>query len=141
VIFDSEAATESLVKRVIESGGRRLAVEALIRTAFNVYRNLNFPTSPCLVNNGWSTERDEDSFLLQAADMFGNLSTVYAEMRLGKVSKSTERKAQLFDDVFGDLLADADFSQVELDGHDLRLKPGGGALNLIIRNGLGAPRE
>jgi hypothetical protein len=133
VVFDLHSATEGLPERILEGGERSIGAASVIRIAYNEYNKLHFPSSPRMTRNGLRFARDEESFLIQAADIFGNFSTAAVKRRLGKKSSTILEKATLFEDVFGDLLAKSDLSEMALIGDDLILRHGG-ALALVIKH-------
>jgi hypothetical protein len=133
VAFDSHQTTQNVLSRVVKAGNVKFAAEVPLRLAYNTYKSAQFPSAPRLAPDGLKVIKDEESMLVQASDTFGNFSTAFAKYRLGKQSKSTDKKAELFESVFGSLLAGADFSGVRLAGEDLLIDEGG-ALNLVIRH-------
>jgi hypothetical protein len=133
ILFDSHPTTQSVLSRVFKVGDRELFGELPLRLAYNAYRSAKFASAPQLAPGSIQVIRDEESMLLQAADTFGNFSTAFAQCRLGKRSKTIEKKAELFESIFGSLLADADLAGIRLSGEDLLIDEGG-VLNLVIRN-------
>ncbi len=104
-----------------------LGLPHLAGMLFRAYRKQQFPSSPNVIKDAIQTVPDENSPLIQAADVVGNFSTAYVFSRLGKHSKANDLKAEIFHSVFGEFGIDGiDHSaHVELVGDDLRLKHNG----------------
>jgi hypothetical protein len=124
--IDSHSITEVLPGLELVIGGHSINPTTPIYACYNSYRNERFPRSPQLVKGSMKVLKDEDSFLIQAADLFANFSTAYAFQKLGKDSNTNNQKAGIFLDCFGDLIPDFDFqSNVSIIGDDLVLKENG----------------
>lgn len=64
--------------------------------------------------------------MIQAADIIGNFSTAIVFKTLGKNSKSNNRKCEVFEEVFNDLIDTTGvLNSVTLIGDDLELKKSG----------------
>lgn len=97
-----------------------------ISAMYRMYRAQKFPGAPALLDRRISVLRDEQSFLIQAADLVGNFSVAFVRMKLGDESKTTVLKASIFHDVLGDILPECDYAaNVEMRGSDLVLKTNG----------------
>jgi|GEM_PF-895158 hypothetical protein len=93
---------------------------------YGKYRDRQFPHSPRLITNGIKVLWDEESYLIQAADVIGNFTLSYIFKYLGKQSKSNDLKASLYEEVFSDQINSIDFSNdLEIDGNDLIKKTEG----------------
>lgn len=104
--------------------GLELTGEWFLTRIYNGYRKQQFPNSPVLQDKCIKVVKDEDSMLVQAADIVANFSTAYIYKKLGKTSKAINDKAEIFDEVFGDEFGNQDFFEcVELvNESDLKLK-------------------
>jgi hypothetical protein len=96
-----------------------------IVSALRAYGKMQFPNAPEIERNSITICPDEESFLVQAADIVGNFSTAFAFKKLGKNSKSNDLKCSVFEEVFGDILDLSQFpDSVSLNGDDLELAKG-----------------
>lgn len=93
----------------------------LLAIFYEKYRARQFPNSPpCKVIRALN---DEDSFIIQAADVIGNFSLSYIFYQLGKDTKSNNLKASIYDEIYKDLVNPIEFFKtVEMVGDDLKLK-------------------
>lgn len=124
--IDADAVTTRLVDLVPMVSGKAIDPLIPISAAYRAYRNERFPSSPLLNAAGIQIRNDEDSFLIQAADIFANFSVAYTFRKLGFTSKTIELKADIFDSCFQDILPDDDLGlQVEKINDDLVLKHDG----------------
>jgi hypothetical protein len=89
-----------------------------------------------LERNGVAVVDDNKSFLIQAADVFGNFTLATLFVKLGVASKLRLKKSEILDDAFGNILEPADYSaKCQLQGTDLELLHDG-TLNARISSGL-----
>ncbi len=96
----------------------------LLLQLYNNYKKIFFPETPTCEQV--TTFNDEDSFIIQAADIFGNFALAYIFYSLGKRSNTLERKVEIFHEVFGSNLKDIDFvNSISIEGEDLKLKQEG----------------
>lgn len=110
--------------------GHELSAKLPIYAALTANRNVNFPSSPEIVDI--AILDDTDSFLIQAADLFGNFSLSVANKELGKQSKINDLKDQIFREIFADILdTTAIHSSLELKNDEIILK-NKGAFNLCL---------
>lgn len=113
IVVDSHKVTENFDELQIEVsnsiGSTTMSSKQLLNVVYNGYRKLQFPNSPNLMDNGVSVKPDENSFLIQAADIMGNFSLSYIKKKLGEESKTINEKAEIFSKVFGDKFDDKDF--------------------------------
>jgi len=77
--------------------GSEISKDTPIFAAFNAYTGRQFPNSPKIERESIRVLQDENSFLIQAADMFGNFSTAFVAKNLGKDSKTNNLKADCFE--------------------------------------------
>ncbi len=93
----------------------------LLKIFYEKYRERQFPNSPrCKVIRDLN---DEDSFIIQAADVIGNFSLSYIFCQLGKDTKSNNLKASIYDEIYKDIVNPIEFFKtVEMVGDDLKLK-------------------
>ena len=118
-LYDSLSADELKIEGTMVSG--HLPIVAALRA----YGQLQFPNAPEIEREGITVCPDEDSFLVQAADIIGNFSMALAFRHLGRKSKSNDLKCSAFDQVFGELIDFNDFPEgVEMHGEELVLAPG-----------------
>jgi hypothetical protein len=101
--IDSDAILKRITSKDIIVSGCVIAPNDIIFSALNAYREKQFGNAPEINRGMIRILNDEDSFLIQAADMFGNFSTALAMKTLGKDTKNNNLKADTFFDVFGDL--------------------------------------
>ena len=113
IVVDSHKVTENFDDLQIEVsnsiGSTTMSSKQLLNVVYNGYRKLQFPNSPTLIDNGVSVKPDENSFLIQAADIMGNFSLSYIKKKLGEESKTINEKVEIFSEVFGDKFDDKDF--------------------------------
>lgn len=133
VVLDAGQATAGFNTATAAANGQTLTLAHLAGMLYRAYRTHRFPSAPQVVRDEIRVSPDDDSFLVQAADVVGNFSTAYLFSRLGKKSKANDLKAAIFHDVFADCgIADFDHAaKLEVDGDDLRLKHGG-AYTLLV---------
>lgn len=127
---------DSILSRIDSSklivNDNEISKDTPIFASFNAYSARQFPHAPKIERTAIRVLSDENSFLIQAADMFGNFSTAFVAKILGKNSKSNNLKAECFEKVFGDLLDTSKIpNMVELSGDDVVLKKEG-AFNFTI---------
>jgi len=97
-----------------------------IVSALNEYRKIQFPSAPMVERNSIEILPDEQSFIVQAADMIGNFSAAMVFKVLGKTSKTNDLKAGIMNEVFGDILDISNITKmVEISGNDFVLKKSG----------------
>ncbi len=72
------------------------------------------------------------SSLVQAADVIGNFSLAYVYDKAGQATARVAQKAQIFLDVFGDIIDDAALAECEFINGELSLKQEG-ALTFTIK--------
>jgi len=128
--------SDSMLKRISSTellvNNKEVSPNDVIFSSLNTYRKLRFSDAPEITRGGIHVLNDEDSFVIQAADMFGNFSTAYAAKELGYDSKTNNLKAGAFFDVFGDLIDSSKLKDmVELIDNEVSLKDSG-AFNFTI---------
>jgi hypothetical protein len=113
IIVDSDQLTKNFDDLEIivstEIGSTTISSKKILNVIYNGYRKLQFPNSPTLIENGISVKPDENSFLIQAADLMGNFCLSYVNKKLGKESNTINDKAEIFSWVFGDKFDNKDF--------------------------------
>jgi hypothetical protein len=102
--IDSDSVSRHLGTSKVQVSGRSLSTARLLRVAYEAYRAKRFPSSPSLQAGGLRALRDARSRSIQIADTFGNFALSYVFALLGHASRTRAVKAQVFDDVFGDVL-------------------------------------
>jgi len=114
VVIDSNNITGNFDELKIEVSNAiastTMSSKQLLTVIYNEYRKLQFPNSPTLMDNGIYVKPDENSFLIQAADIMGNFSLSYIKKKLGEESKTINEKAEIFSEIFGDKFDDKNFS-------------------------------
>lgn len=132
--IDKHSVTEDLSNLELVVKGITINPLKIISVIYNGNRKTRFPNSPELIENGINILCDEDSFLIQAADIFGNFSLAYSRHILGGQGEGTMRKAEIFEKVFGDLLEPSYIKKnLKLEGDELILKNDGEFCVKIIR--------
>ena len=97
--------------------------QELLQTIYNGYAAKKSPRLPLLASLGINTMPDSRSFLIQAADVFGNFSMALTFAKLGDTSKKRQEKARLIERVFSDRMPLIDFSgALTLTGNDFVLR-------------------
>lgn len=90
------------------------------------YREQVFPKAPLMIKDGLSVVRDEASFVVQAADMFGNFAIAHAYKSLGKVSNTTSLKSDIFAEAFPELNNSEKVTQnLTIKNNEIHLKQNG----------------
>jgi hypothetical protein len=98
----------------------------LLKFFYEAYRKRQFSNSPPLTENGIKALWDEESYLIQAADVFGNFALSYVFKCLGKKSNTNDLKAKLFFEVFREQIQLFDFApEFQIQGNDLVKKTEG----------------
>jgi len=121
--IDSDAILRKFPEQNISVGPLVLEGSISIYAATNAYRKKVFPTSPKIPRNGFVVKNDEDSFFIQAADLFGSFLLSYASKCLGKNSKTNDLKSKIFEEVFSELATpECITNSVIMSGDDLVLK-------------------
>ncbi len=116
IIYDALNSCELLLD------GCKISSQLPIIAALRAYGREIFPNAPEVERESIMICPDEDSFLVQAADIIGNFATAFAFRQLGKCSKSNEAKCSAFEQVFGDILDLTRFPiEVRLNGDNLEL--------------------
>lgn len=123
--MDEHSSFNDLNTVVRQSNGNNIDANLILKAVYNGYAKKLFPKSPLLLENGITVMKDSKSKLVQAADVIGNFSMAYVFVKLGKVSKSKEAKAALFEEVFGDTMEGWDFSRLTLQDNDLIIEGDG----------------
>jgi len=77
------------------------------RIIYNAYRERLFPAASDMIPNGLHVVPDDQSILIQAADVFGNFAAAYAAYKLG----ATDHR-QLKGEAFGGVFDDPDMSDI-----------------------------
>lgn len=104
---DIKTASFNALKTTIE--GCDLTAARIFAVALDAYASKQFSNCPRLNRDGSGIRilPSEKSFLVQASDVVGNFATAFAFADIGPTSRGRERKAQIFQDVFGDALPTA----------------------------------
>lgn len=129
--IDSDSILKNLAAgNLIE--GTKISNQVPIFAALKAYQQKQFPSAPLIDKGEINVLNDEKSFLIQAADVFGNFSTAKEFKKLGKTSNTNDLKCEIFDSVFGDLIDTSTLiKNIEIVGDDIKLKQAG-SLKLCI---------
>lgn len=104
-----------------------------IVSALRAYGKEQFPNAPEIIRDGIKVCPDENSFLVQAADIIGNFATAFAFKKLGKSSRTNDLKCSVFEEVFGDILDASNLpDSIVLNGDDLVLAKGTASFTFSI---------
>jgi hypothetical protein len=133
VDMDASSKLKNLKREVHKRREQGIRGDFLLRRLYNAYTEKVFPGAPLLPEHGISVIEDSKSFLIQAADVIGNLSMAHIFTKLGKKTKTREAKAALLKEVYGDILQDHDFAKAfTVVGNDLIMADGKGELRFTI---------
>lgn len=102
IIIDSHKNTATFNDLELEIGPVKIRANKLLGTMYNGYRKLQFPNSPTLFDDNIKVTKDDNSYVIQAADIIGNFSLSYIQKKLGHSSQTVDDKAEIFGEVFGD---------------------------------------
>lgn len=102
VTLDASKLTGPFNTAAVPFQGCEFTLPLLAGMLYRAYRRQCFPSAPDVPGDEIRTCPDEQSILVQAADVVGNFSTAYLFHRLGKRSGANDLKAGVFHDVFGD---------------------------------------
>ena len=104
-----------------------VGASCILNLFYEKYRLRQFPNSPPLDVDGIKVLWDQQSYLIQAADVFGNFTLSYLFKCLGKTSKANDLKASLYYEVFqNEIQTLGDFTDdLEMRGDDLIKKTDG----------------
>ncbi|MEL0622422.1 hypothetical protein V6238_04870 [Marinomonas arenicola] len=131
--IDRHAVIDQLKSSKVDVNGTDASGQLPIVSALRAYGRDRFPNAPEIERESILICPDEDSFLVQAADIIGNFSTAFAFKKLGKTSKSNDLKCSAFDQAFGDIIDLSDFpGSVKLNGDDLELEEGTASFTFSI---------
>jgi len=120
--IDRHVFYDELNSSEIQLAGGKMSSQLPIIAALRAYGRERFPNAPEVQRESIVICPDEDSFLVQAADIIGNFATAFAFRQLGKCSNSNEAKCSAFKQVFGDIQDLTSFPDgVRLNGDDLVL--------------------
>jgi hypothetical protein len=124
--IDHHSITRGLSDINLVIADRKISPQLPIIAALNEYRRKQFPNAPEIERNSIAVLSDDASFIIQAADVVGNFSSALVFKALGKSSKSNDLKAEIMNDVFGDILDTSNITElVEIRGEDFALKASG----------------
>lgn len=131
--IDRHAVIDPLVSSEVKQDGVTISGQQPIVSALRAYGRKKFPKAPEIEREHIVICADEESFLVQAADIIGNFSTAFFFKKLGKSSKTNDLKCSVFEDVFRDILDLNSFpASVKLNGDDLELEEGTASFSFSI---------
>lgn len=99
--IDADSVLKAIHETVSKVGSLQIPIQSLLYIFLNKYKTIKFPTAPDI--SDVRVINDEDSFLIQGADIFGNFSLAVASKALGHTSNTINEKEQIFHEVFGDI--------------------------------------
>lgn len=99
--IDADSVLKAIHETVSKVGSLQIPIQSLLYIFLNKYKTERFPTAPDI--SDIRVMNDEDSFLIQGADIFGNFSLSVASKALGHTSNSINEKEQIFSEVFGNI--------------------------------------
>lgn len=131
VWLDESGETQGFTSMKVGTQLVPISATAFSKALYNGYRKCNFPTAPEMVVDGLHVMPDDQSILIQAADVFGNFAAAYAAWKLGDTNR------QLKGEVFARVFNSPDISQISpflsLQGNHLEVSlQTPGALKLVI---------
>lgn len=120
-------------KSRVKVRGGEVHVGVPLRGFYNAYRKARFPNSPELEHSGVNVVEDDKSFLIQAADVFGNFALATLFTQLGRISDTQSKKAEILKTAFEDAIEEPDYASLcRIHGdNDLELL-NDGTLNISI---------
>jgi hypothetical protein len=122
IYVDRHPFYEALNSSEIILANGNISSQIPIVAALRAYGREMFPKAPEVERESIFICSDEDSFMVQAADIIGNFSTAFAFRQLGKKSKTNDAKCSVFESAFGDILNLGSFPpEVRMNGNDLGL--------------------
>lgn len=109
-----------------------ISATGFTKALYNGYRKSRFPTAPEMAPDGFHVVPDNQSILIQAADVFGNFAAAYAAWKLG-ATNIRRLKGEAFGRVFNspDLSDIAPYLSLQGNGLEVSLRTPG-ALKLMI---------
>lgn len=120
--IDRHSLIDKLTSSTLDLRGVEMSGQLPIVSAIRAYGKMQFPNAPEIDKKNITICPDEDSFLVQAADIIGNFSTAFAFKKLGKNSTSNNLKCSVFEEVFGDIINQSKFpDSIQSNGDDLEL--------------------
>lgn len=102
ILIDSHLRTKTFNSSEVEINSKKFKADEILSIIFKTYQEELFPNTPLLVKNKIEVVDDKSSFIIQAADIFGNFTLSYILFKLGYTSKTIIEKATIFSNVFGD---------------------------------------
>lgn len=134
--IDRNTETGLFAAKTVKIDGHPIPASQLLALLVNGYRRQLFPRSPELDGSAIAIVDSATSFLVQAADVLGNFSMNYLIRNLALTTAGRTKKAQIFEDVFRDVLPKTQFGQIaSLSGPvlELTLKQAG-ALTFMVES-------
>jgi hypothetical protein len=132
--IDTNTTMGRFAAKTVTINGKSMHATRLLAALANGYRRQLFPQAPELDAAAIAVVDSEASFLVQGADVLGNFAMNYLIRNLATTTPGRTKKAQIFEDVFKDLLPKTQFSQIaSLSGPALEpaLKQAG-ALTFVV---------
>jgi len=130
--IDQDTETARFASQSVVVRGKAFSGPYLLSILADGYRKQQFPQAPQLDRPGITIVSSADSLLVQAADVLGNFSLNYLFRKLGPTTHGRSVKAQVFEEVFRDVLPCTQFGKLcQLSGPELELRAQG-ALTFVV---------
>jgi hypothetical protein len=132
VWLDESGPTRSFSSMKVDTQPVPISAAAFTKAFYNGYRKSKFPSAPEMAPDGFHVVPDDQSILIQAADVFGNFAAAYAAWKLGAANIR-----QVKGEAFGRVFNSPDIRQIapclSLEGNHLEISlRSQGALKLVI---------
>jgi hypothetical protein len=110
--IDKNSETGRFASRTVTINSGSIPAPRLLAVLADAYRKQKFPQSPKIDRSAIAIVDSSNSPLVQAADVLGNFSMNYLIRNLAPTTPGRTMKAQLFGEVFRDLLPHTHFGQL-----------------------------
>ena len=110
--IDKNTTIGLFAAKTVVINGKSMPATRLLAMLSNGYRKQRFPQAPELDAAAVAVVESEASFLVQGADVLGNFAMNYLIRNLATTTPGRTKKAQIFEDVFKDLLPQTQFGQI-----------------------------
>jgi len=135
VEMDTHDSLKNLNKMINNAGSDPVDIATVLKDLYNIYAKDLHSRTPVLPNDGIKVLDDNDSIMVQAADVIGNFAMANIFLNLGKkISGNLEFKVKIFKEVFGDNVSAFDpGNKLTLCGDDFIISDVKGSLTFKIR--------
>ena len=125
VELDTSTRLKDFPKSECVIDGTRHDAASLLSDSMNAFRDKRFPRVPRFAQDAIQLVTDEESLLVQAADIIGNFSLAYVQKMMGRVSKNNDAKAAILAEVMGeDIECHVENGELGLEGDELTIVQG-----------------